>query len=68
MRPVLETMHCLGGSHAQQDVLEQLFLDAALKARRQDDLRRVLVRAARDKPLPLAQRVGYAAAEQALLQ
>jgi len=68
MRPVLETMHCLGGSHAQQDVLEQLFLDAALKARRQDDLRRVLVRAARDKPLPLAQRVGYAAAEQALVQ
>lgn len=68
MRPVLETMRRLGGSHAQQDVLEQLFLDAALKAQRQDDLRRVLVRAARGKPLPLAQRVGYAAAEQALAQ
>jgi len=68
MRPVLETMHRLGGSHAQQDVLEQLFLDAALKAHRQDDLRRVLVRAARRKPLPLVQRVGYAAAQQALAQ
>jgi len=68
MRPVLETMHCLGGSHAQQDVLEQLFLDAALKAQRLDDVRRLLVRAARDKPLPLAQRVGYADAEKALTQ
>ncbi|HSH08230.1 MAG TPA: tetratricopeptide repeat protein [Burkholderiales bacterium] len=66
MRPVLETMHCLGGSHAQQDVLLQLYLDAALQANRVDDLRRALVRAARDKPLPLAERVGYAAAEQAL--
>lgn len=68
MRPVLETMHRLGGSHAQQDVLEQLFLDAALKAHRPDDLRRLLVRAARDKPLPLDQRVGYAGAENALVQ
>ena len=66
MRPVVETMHRLGGSHAQQDVLLQLYLDAALKATRMDDLRRALVRAARDKPLPLAERVGYAAAEQAL--
>ena len=29
MRPVLDDMHQLGGSHAQQDVLMQLFLDAA---------------------------------------
>src|SRR4051794_7103237 len=28
MRPVLGTMYRLGGSHAQQDVLEQLFLDS----------------------------------------
>jgi len=68
MRPVLESLHRLGGSHAQQDVLAQLFLDAALKANRPDDLRRLLVRAARAKPLPLAQRVGYAGAEQALAQ
>jgi tetratricopeptide (TPR) repeat protein len=66
MRPVLETMHRLGGSHAQQDVLLQLYLDAALRANRADDLRRALVRAARQKPLPLAERVAYAAAEQAL--
>ncbi|MDX1377011.1 MAG: tetratricopeptide repeat protein, partial [Burkholderiales bacterium] len=45
MRPVLETMHRLGGSHAQQDVLLQLYLDAALKAKRTEDLRRALVRA-----------------------
>jgi tetratricopeptide (TPR) repeat protein len=68
MRPVLENMHCLGGSHAQQDVLEQLFLDAALKAQQMDALRWVVARASRAKPLPLAQRVGYAAAERALAQ
>ena len=31
MRPVLGEMHRLGGSHAQQDVLMQLFLDSAVK-------------------------------------
>jgi len=66
MRPVLETMHRLGGSHAQQDVLLQLYLDAALKAKRAEDTRRALVRAAREKPLPLAQRVAYAGAERVL--
>jgi len=32
MRPAIGVMHRMGGSHAQQDVLEQLFLDAAMKA------------------------------------
>ena len=32
MRPALGGMHRLGGSHAQQDVLMQLFLDSAVKA------------------------------------
>ena len=32
MRPALGGMYRLGGSHAQQDVLEQLFLDCAVKA------------------------------------
>ncbi len=68
MRPVLGTMFQLGGSHAQQDVLEQLFLDAALKAQRPDDVRRLLARVAAGKPVPLAQRAGYAAAAQEYLQ
>ena len=33
MRPVLGDMYQLGGSHAQQDVLEQLFLDCAREGR-----------------------------------
>jgi tetratricopeptide (TPR) repeat protein len=60
MRPVLGEMHRLGGSHAQQDVLMQLFLDAALKADCADDVRRILEKAGRGGDL--AKRVGYAAA------
>jgi hypothetical protein len=30
MKPILDRMHRLGGSHAQQDVLEQIFLDSAI--------------------------------------
>ncbi|HUH86358.1 MAG TPA: tetratricopeptide repeat protein, partial [Stellaceae bacterium] len=41
MRPVLDEMHRLGGSHAQQDVLQQVFLDSAVKANRGDDVRRM---------------------------
>jgi hypothetical protein len=33
MPPAIGGMHQLGGSHAQQDVLEQVFLVAALKAK-----------------------------------
>jgi hypothetical protein len=62
MRPALDGMHRLGGSHAQQDVLWQLFLDCALAARRGDDVERVLARMASRHPVPLAQRVGYAGA------
>jgi hypothetical protein len=32
MRPAISGMYRLGGSHTQQDVLEQLFVAAALKA------------------------------------
>ena len=42
MRPVLGDMHQLGGSHAQQDVLMQLFLDAAMKADCAGDARLIL--------------------------
>jgi hypothetical protein len=42
MLPVLDRLQELGGSHAQRDVLEQLFFDACLKAGRHADLRRLL--------------------------
>jgi tetratricopeptide (TPR) repeat protein len=66
MRPVLDDMHRLGGSHAQQDVLEQLFLDAAIKAESPDDVRRLLGRVARH-PVPPHSRVGYAEATKLYL-
>jgi hypothetical protein len=63
MRPVLGEMYRLGGSHAQQDVLEQLFLDAALKADLTDDARLLLERVAGRHPVPPQRRRGYAMAE-----
>ncbi len=62
MRPALGGMHQLGGSHAQQDVLEQLFLDAAVRAGLANDVRLLLERVAARRPVPLARRIGYAAA------
>jgi len=62
MKPVLDAMHRLGGSHAQQDVLEQLFLDSAVKANRGDDVRLMLARVAAKHPRPPELRIGYAAA------
>jgi tetratricopeptide (TPR) repeat protein len=62
MRPVLGTMHQLGGSHAQQDVLEQLFLDAAMRAGLHDDARLLLERVAGRHPVPPHRRAGYAGA------
>ena len=63
MRPVLGEMYRLGGSHAQQDVLEQLYLDAALKAVLTDDARLLLERVAGRHPVPPRRRRGYAMAE-----
>jgi tetratricopeptide (TPR) repeat protein len=60
MRPILDDMHQLGGSHAQQDVLMQLFFDAAVKADCADDVRLVLRRVGRSTDL--SGRAGYAAA------
>jgi hypothetical protein len=62
MRPVLGDMYLLGGSHAQQDVLEQLFLDSALKADSAGDVQLILERVSGRHPLPLSRRIGYAAA------
>jgi tetratricopeptide (TPR) repeat protein len=66
MRPVLNDMYRLGGSHAQQDVLEQLFLDAAVKADSADDVRLLLARVKRH-PVPPHGRVGYAEAAKLYL-
>ena len=66
MRPVLGEMYRLGGSHAQQDVLEQFFLDAAVKADSADDVRVLLARVKRH-PVPPHGRVGYAEAAKIYL-
>jgi tetratricopeptide (TPR) repeat protein len=66
MRPVLGEMYRLGGSHAQQDVLEQFFLDAAVKADSADDVRLLLARVKRH-PVPSHGRVGYAEAAKIYL-
>jgi hypothetical protein len=66
MRPAIGVMHRMGGSHAQQDVLEQLFLDAAMKAGMQEDARLLLERVAGRHPVPPDRRVGYAEAARAV--
>ena len=66
MRPVLDRMGTLGGSHAQQDVLEQLFLDSAVKAGRSDDVRLILARVARRRDP--GRMVGYAEAARRFMQ
>jgi tetratricopeptide (TPR) repeat protein len=66
LRPALGALHRLGGSHAQQDVLEQLFLDAAMRAGLTEDARLMLERAAGRHPVPPERRIGYAAAARAV--
>ena len=67
MRPAIGVMHSLGGSHAQQDVLEQLFLDAAMKAGLEEDARMLLERVAGRHPVPPERRIGYADAAREVL-
>jgi hypothetical protein len=62
MRPALGGMYRLGGSHAQQGVLEQLYLDAAIRAGLHDDARLLLERVAGRHPTPPRRRIGYAEA------
>jgi tetratricopeptide (TPR) repeat protein len=62
LRPALGGLYRLGGSHAQQDVLEQLFLDAAMRAGLHDDARLLLERVAGRHPVPPGRRIGYAEA------
>jgi hypothetical protein len=59
-RPVLDDMVRLGGSHAQRDVLEQMFLSAALRAGRMDDVRLLIERVRRKHPVAPEHRLGYA--------
>jgi len=61
MRPALGEMVQLGGSHAQQDVLMQLFLDSAVKADCAADVRLILDHARR-AGFELDKRAGYAQA------
>ena len=59
MRPALGGMYRLGGSHTQQDVLEQLFVDAALKAGSMADVRLALERVAGRRAIPPERYVGW---------
>jgi tetratricopeptide (TPR) repeat protein len=59
MRPAIGGMYRLGGSHAQQDVLEQLFVDAALKAGSTADIRLALERVAGRRSIPPERYVGW---------
>jgi tetratricopeptide (TPR) repeat protein len=66
LRPALGALHRLGGSHAQQDVLEQVFLDSAVKAGLAEDARLLLERVAGRHPVPPQRRIGYAEAARAV--
>jgi hypothetical protein len=61
MAPVLERLHELGGSHAQRDVLHQLYFDACLKSQRSAEARALLDSLAARFPVPPSRRVGYGA-------
>jgi tetratricopeptide (TPR) repeat protein len=59
MRPALGLLQGLGGSNAQRNVLEQLFLDSAIKAGSEDDIRLAQERMARHRPVLSTQCIGY---------
>ncbi len=62
MRPALGLLQSLGGSNAQRNVLEQLFLDSAIRAGSEDDIRLAQERIARHRPVLSTQRIGYSPA------
>ncbi|MEZ5909040.1 MAG: tetratricopeptide repeat protein [Hyphomicrobiaceae bacterium] len=64
MRPALAHTQHLGGSHAQRDLFDQLYLDIALKAGSTADVRFLLDRVGR--LLPVQDRIGYAEAARTL--
>jgi hypothetical protein len=59
MRPALGGMYRLGGSHTQQDVLEQLFVDAALAAGSTADIRLAVERVAGLRAIPPERFIGW---------
>jgi tetratricopeptide (TPR) repeat protein len=59
MRPAIGGMYRLGGSHTQQDVLEQLFVDAALKCGSTADVRLALERVAGRRAIPPERFAGW---------
>ena len=59
MRPAIGGMYRLGGSHTQQDVLEQMFVDAALEAGSTADIRLALERVAGRRAIPPERFVGW---------
>jgi tetratricopeptide (TPR) repeat protein len=61
LRPALGGLYRLGGSHAQQEVLELVFLDSARQAGARADVVLALERAARF-PVPPARRIGFSEA------
>lgn len=67
LRPAIGGLYRLGGSHAQGEVLEQLFLDSAVRAGLEEDARMLLERAAGRHPVPPGRRIGYAEAARRLL-
>jgi hypothetical protein len=66
MRPALDGMFRLGGSHAQQDVLEQVFLDCAVHAKSADDVSLILTRVRNRHPVAPEHRIGYADAARGM--
>jgi hypothetical protein len=60
MRPAIGGMYPLGGSsHAQQDVLEQFFVDAALKAGSTANIRLAVERVAGLRAIPPERFAGW---------
>jgi tetratricopeptide (TPR) repeat protein len=61
MRPIIGETQRVGGSHAQHDVIKQLYLDCAVRTDSADEVRRVLALVS-CYPAPLDRRAGYAEA------
>lgn len=59
MRPALAALHTLGGSHAQQDLLERVYAGMAMRAGSTADLALILQRVRAKRPAPLEERAAW---------